>query len=255
MEFFERKIRPVLVKECYACHSKGAKVLKGGLRVDTWEGLAKGGDSGPAIVGGKPDESLLLDALRHEGIEMPPKGKLPDAVIGDFERWVKMGAPDPRRGGPAPSPAPAPGHRRRGRPEVLGLSTAATARTPSGHAIRHGLPPTSTASSWRRSKPGTSDPARDADRATLARRLSFDLIGLPPSPEEVDAFVNDPSPVAYETLVDRLLASPHFGERWGRHWLDVARFAESLTLRGLILPSRLALSRLRDRRLQRRHAV
>ena len=235
VEFFERKIRPVLVRECYACHSTTAKALKGGLRVDTWEGLTKGGDSGPAIVGGKPDESLLLDALRHDGIEMPPKGKLPDTVIGDFERWVKMGAPDPRRGGPAPAPAPA----RRG------INVEAGRKFWAYQPPRRREPPAVRDPAW----PGADidrfvlaaldainvRPTRDADRATLARRLSFDLIGLPPFPEDVDAFINDLSPVAYETLVDRLLASPHFGERWGRHWLDVARFAESLTLRGFIL--------------------
>jgi hypothetical protein len=233
--FFERKIRPMLVKECYACHSARSKTLKGGLRVDTSEGLRKGGDSGPAIVAGKPEESLLLDALRHEGIEMPPTGKLPDSVIGDFERWVKIGAPDPRRERPAPQHA------------------WETINVDAGRKFWAYQPPR------RREPPEVRDtawPASDidrfllaalearnisltveADRATLARRLYFDLIGLPPSIEEVDVFVNDTSAVAYQTLVDRLLASPHFGERWGRHWLDVARFAESLTLRGFILTS------------------
>ncbi len=232
----ERKIRPVLVKECYPCHSMASKALKGGLRVDTREGLTKGGDSGPAIVGGNPQESLLLDALRHDGIEMPPKGKLPDAVIGDFERWVKMGAPDPRRG----TASPVPGS---GRPTIdIDAGRKFWAYRPP----RRYQPPAVRDRAW----PATAidrfllaaletrsvGPTHDADRATLARRLAFDLIGLPPAPEEVDAFVNDPSPVAYESLVDRLLASPHFGERWGRHWLDVARFAESLTFRGFILP-------------------
>jgi Protein of unknown function (DUF1553)/Protein of unknown function (DUF1549)/Planctomycete cytochrome C len=234
--FFEQRIRPTLVKECYTCHSSRSKTLKGGLRVDTSEGLRKGGDSGPAIVAGKPDESLLLDALRHEGIEMPPTGKLPDSVIGDFERWVKMGAPDPRREGPAQWPAPASG----------GVNGDAGRKFWAYQLPRRREPPVVRDGAW----PDTdvdrfllaalesrnARPTRDADRATLARRISFDLIGLPPFPEDVDAFVDDPSPIAYETLVDRLLASPHFGERWGRHWLDVARFAESLTLRGFVLP-------------------
>src|SRR3954454_20878978 len=98
IEFFERKIRPVLVAECYSCHSSGAKKVRGNLLLDTREGLLNGGDSGPSIVPGKPDESPLLEALRHEGLEMPPEGKLPDAVVADFERWVAMGAPDPRSG-------------------------------------------------------------------------------------------------------------------------------------------------------------
>jgi cytochrome c553 len=236
VDFFEQKIRPVLVKECYACHSKDSKALKGGLRLDTREGLTKGGDSGPAIVGGKPDESLLLDALRHDGIDMPPKGKLPDAVIGDFERWVKMGAPDPRMG--VPSPASSAGRR--------AIDIDAGRKFWAYQLPRWHQPPAVRDHTW----PSTDIdhfllsalearnvfPAPDADRATLARRVSFDLIGLPPTPGEIDAFVNDPSPAAYESLVDRLLASPHFGERWGRHWLDVVRFAESLTLRGFILP-------------------
>ena len=233
--FFEQKIRPTLVKECYACHSSGSKTPKGGLRVDTSEGLRKGGDSGPAIVAGKPAESLLLDALRHDGIEMPPKKKLPDAVIADFERWVKIGAPDPRGGATAPALIPAWG----------GINVDAGRKFWAYQPPRWREPPTVSDTAW----PATDidrfllvaleaqniRPTDEADRATLERRLFFDLIGLPPTPEDVDAFVNDPSPVAYETLVDRLLASPHFGERWGRHWLDVARFAESLTLRGLIL--------------------
>ena len=121
IELFERKIRPVLVKECYSCHSSRAKTVKGGLRLDTSEGLKKGGDSGPAVIAGKPEESLLLDALRHDGIAMPPRGKLSDTVIGDFERWVTMGAPDPR------PKATAAGHgfhqcrRRCGRAALLGL--------------------------------------------------------------------------------------------------------------------------------------
>jgi hypothetical protein len=215
LEFFEQKIRPVLVKECYACHSTTAKALKGGLRVDTWEGLTKGGDSGPAIVGGKPDESLLLDALRHDGIDMPPKGKLPDTVITDFEHWVKMGAPDPRRG--STSPMPAAGRR--------AIDIDAGRKFWAYQPLRWREPPAVRDPAW----PGADidrfvlaaldtlnvRPTRDADRATLARRLSFDLIGLPPTPEEIDSFVNDSSPVAYEALVDRLLASPHFGERWG----------------------------------------
>jgi hypothetical protein len=236
IEFFERKIRPVLVKECYACHSSRSKTLKGGLLVDTPEGLRKGGDSGPAIVDGKPEASLLLDALRHDGIEMPPKGKLPDTVIGDFERWVKMGAPDPRRSGASPANAPA-----RGVIDIDAGRSFWAYQQPRRHqapAVRDVAWPVTEIDGYVLAALEVRHvrPARDADRATLARRLSFDLLGLPPTPAEIDAFVNDRSPTARERLVDRLLASPHFGERWGRHWLDVARFAESLTLRGLILP-------------------
>ncbi len=123
--FFEQKIRPVLVKECYSCHSSEAKRIKGGLRLDSRAGLLKGGDSGPAVVPGKPDESRLLDALRYDGIEMPPRAKLPDAVVADFERWVSLGAPDPRDGKAAPVRSR---HRHRSRPPVLGLPATPPAR-------------------------------------------------------------------------------------------------------------------------------
>lgn len=235
--FFEQKIRPVLIKECYGCHSANAKAIKGGLRVDSRAGLLTGGDSGPAVVPGKPEESPLLDALRHDGIAMPPKSKLPDAVVADFERWVKIGMPDPRT-------APA-------------TTTPVNAKPATGMSLENGRAFWSYKPPRRVPAPAVKDrgwprgeldrfilaklesrglqPVRDADKATLARRLYFDLIGLPPTPEEVDAFVKDDSPMAYEALVDRLLSSPHFGERWGRHWLDVVRYAESLTLRGLVL--------------------
>jgi hypothetical protein len=235
--FFERKIRPVLVERCYACHSAEAaaeKKLRGGLRLDTREGLRRGGDSGLAIEPGQPEESLLIAALRQQddAIRMPPRGKLPDSVIADFVAWVSRGAPDPRY-----EPA----------------ATARAARDANGAGRDHWAyrppvdPPIPTLrdESWpagaidrfvlARLEAAGLRPAAEADRARLIRRLSFDLTGLPPTPEAIEAFIADPRPDAYERLVDRLLASPHFGERWGRHWLDVARYAESLTLRGFIL--------------------
>ena len=229
--FFERKIRPVLVAECYSCHSTEAKKVRGNLLLDSREGLLKGGDSGPSLVPGKPEESLLLEALRHEGLEMPPEGKLPDAVVADFERWITMGAPDPRSG--------------RAAAVEVGIDLEAGRRFWAFRPPRRHEPPAVTDADWPRNEidrfilAGLEakglKPVRDADKATLARRLYYDLVGLPPSPEEVDAFLGDTTPGAYEALVDRLLASPHFGERWGRHWLDVARFGESMTLRGLVL--------------------
>jgi hypothetical protein len=228
--FFEQKIRPVLAKECYACHSAGAKKLKGGLLLDTREGVLAGGDTGPAIVPGKPDESLLLEALRHDGIEMPPKSKLPDPVIADFARWVEIGAPDPRIGKAAPARA--------------GIDLEAGRAFWSYQPPRRHTPPAVADAGWPRTdidrfllaalEARGLKPVADADRATLARRLSYDLVGLPLTPGEIDAFADDDAPGAYERLVDRLLASPRFGERWGRHWLDVARYGESLTLRGLV---------------------
>jgi hypothetical protein len=223
VQFFEQNIRPVLVKHCYECHAAGAKKIRGELRLDTRAGLLKGGTSGPAIVPGKPVGSLLLKALRNDEIAMPPKGKLPDDVIANFERWIRMGAPDPRDG-QAAAAAAAPDLqagrrfwafqplRRHDTPNV------ADASWPRGDIDRFIL----AALEARGLKPG-----RDADRTTLIRRVALDLIGLPPTPDEVAAFVNDPSPDAFARVVDRLLASPHFGERWGRHWLDVARYADS----------------------------
>ena len=238
VEFFEKKIRPLLAEHCYACHSADAaamKKLKGGLLLDSRVGLRAGGDTGPAIVPGKPAESLLIETLKYEGdVKMPPKGKLPAAAITDFEAWVKMGAPDPRQ-------TQASGGRK---PPVRGLSIEEGRKFWSYQPVVRPALPTVKDTTW-----GTGDidrfilagleakglkPAVDADLATLARRLYFDLHGLPPKPEEVDAFLKDADPQAYEKLVDRLLASPRFGERWGRHWLDVARFAESVTLRGFV---------------------
>jgi hypothetical protein len=234
--FFERKIRPVLLAHCVSCHSaeaKAAKKLKAGLYLDTRDGLLRGGDSGPAVVPGKPGDSLLVRALKYDGdLRMPPKGKLTDAVVTDIVQWVAMGAPDPRRGPSAP-----------GRQTGMSLEEGRrfwAYRRPTAPAL-----PAVRAAHWAQ---GDVDcfilarlegvglaPAPDADRPTLARRLYYDLTGLPPAPAEVEAFVKDADPLAWEKLVDRLLASPAFGERWGRHWLDVARFAESLTLRGILL--------------------
>jgi len=225
-KFFESKIRPVLATQCSKCHASTAEKLRGGLRVDSREALRKGGDSGPVIVPGNPDESLLVRAIRHrdEELRMPPKTKLPDAVVADFETWVKMGAPDPRTG-PAAVAARPPVDRAKGR-EFWSF------RPP-----RRSLPPPVKRADWPR---GEIDrfllaaleargltPLVDAGRSRLLRRVTFDLSGLPPTPEEIDAFLADDSPDAFAKVVDRLLASPRFGERWGRYWLDVARFAES----------------------------
>ncbi len=231
---FEAKIRPVLIRECYSCHSDRAKAVKGGLRLDTREAVRAGGDSGPIVVPGKPEESPIIEALRHEGLAMPPKGKLPDAVIADFARWIELGAPDPRNTAALPA-----------RPAAIDIK--AGQRFWAYQAPRAHRPPVVVDPSWPSSEidrfvlAGLEakglHPAPDADRSTLARRLAFDLTGLPLPSEEVDAFVADPAPDAYERLVDRLIASPAFGERWGRHWLDVVRFGESLTLRGFVFPN------------------
>jgi hypothetical protein len=232
LDFFERKIRPVLVEHCYECHSADAKKLQGGLLVDSREGLLAGGDSGPAVVPRDADESLLISALRYDSFEMPPKGKLPDAVIADFERWIRDGAVDPRQqGSPASEPKAIDIEAGRAHwayqpvkaPRVPDVKDRAW---PAGDVDRFILAKLEAAG---------LRPAADAAKIILVRRLYIDLIGLPPTPDEIEAFVNDPAPQSVERLVDRLLASPRFGERWGRHWLDVVRYAESVTLRGILL--------------------
>ncbi|MFO0947664.1 MAG: DUF1553 domain-containing protein [Planctomycetota bacterium] len=222
--FFESKIRPVLAKHCNECHSADAKHLRGGLLLDSREAMLAGGDSGPAIVPGNADESLLIQALKHEGFEMPPTGKLPAGVIKDFETWIAMGAPDPRT-----SNKPTPAKR------TIDLEAGRqfwSFRPPVKHE-----PPKTKDNDWPRGwidrfllarleREGLA-PAKDADRRTLLRRVTFDLTGLPPTIEEMESFLQDDSPDAFERIVDRLLASPRLGERWGRHWLDVARYADS----------------------------
>jgi cytochrome c553 len=261
MEFFENRIRPVLVERCYRCHSEeaaGKNQLKGGLLLDSRDGVLTGGDSGPAITAGNPDESLLLESLRYESYEMPPDGKLPQHIIDDFALWIEQGAVDPRTGTtalparvidleagrqhwayrplqvPPLTDVPLPSRERdRFRASARNQGEGATAGDAPNLA---GAAATSPIDAFINAKLIDADltPLPAADRVTLARRLSFDLTGLPPSPDDIDAFVTDDSPQAYERYVDRLLASPRFGERWGRHWLDVARFAESVTLRGLV---------------------
>jgi hypothetical protein len=232
IEFFEKKIRPVLIKHCYECHSTRSKKIRGGLVLDSRKGLLTGGDSGPAIEPGKVNESLLIDALRYDGFEMPPKGKLSEKVISDFEEWIRLGAPDPRIGTPAVSKRS--GIDIESRRAHWAYQLPKPSNLPAVHDVAW---PYDTIDRYILSKLEAKglQPVADADRIPLVRRLYFDLIGLPPTPEQIDEFVQDSSSDAYERLVDRLLASSHFGERWGRHWLDVVRYAESLTLRGFIL--------------------
>ena len=209
--------------KCYKCHSADSEKVKAELYLDSREGVRKGGEGDAVIVAGNPDKSPLIKAIRFkdESTQMPPKAKLPDEVIADFEAWVKMGAPDPREGGKV-------AHREidieKGKqfwafqapkkPPIPGLKSE-WVRSPIDAFIAEGL-----------SKKGLA-PLGDADKPTLIRRVYFDLIGLPPTPDEVEAFLADNSPTAFEKVADRLLASPHFGERWARHWLDLARYAET----------------------------
>jgi len=221
--FFEKRIRPVLVEHCYKCHSANSEKVRGELLVDTRGGLLKGGESGHAVVPKNLEASILIEAIRHEDedLAMPPKKKLPASVIADFEKWIMMGAPDPRDGtGPIEKPNwdKARDHwafKAPQKPVLPEVKQTEWARTDIDRFIFSKL------------EEQSLKPAKYADRRTLIRRLFFDLNGVPPTPGEVEDFVADKNPQAYSKLVDRLLASESFGERWGRHWLDVARYAES----------------------------
>src|SRR5205823_8029296 len=201
----------------------------GGLVLDTKAGLLKGGATGPAIVPGKPAESRLLKAIRYAdpSLQMPPGGKLPDSVIADFEEWIASGAADPRVDQAAASPSPGP---------LKGMSVEDGRKWWSFQPVREMASPVVNDSAWPRTKidffllakleEKWLKPSPPADSRTLVQRAYVDLLGFKPNYEEIEAFRNDKSPKAYENLIDRLLASPHYGERWGRHWMDVSRFAE-----------------------------
>lgn len=228
--FFEKHIRPILVQNCYECHSAGAKKLKGGLRLDFKGGWKKGGESGPAIVPGKPDESLLIQAIRYKNpdLEMPPKTGLSADVVAKFEEWIKRGAPDPRDdGGPGVA-----------QKRIIDLEEGR--KFWSFRPRLKPVPPEVHDSSWPRDpidhfilskiEAEKLTPSRDASPYSILRRLHLDLTGLPPTLEEINHFLaqheNDPR-AATEAVVDQLLSDPAFGERWGRHWLDIARYADS----------------------------
>ena len=223
VEFFEKKIRPLLAQHCYECH--GPDVQESGLRLDRQGNMRTGGDSGPAVVPGNAEQSLLLAAVTYadEALQMPPDERLPDESIALFRRWILAGAPSPETSDEhvvseefnlaqarqfwAFRPVQAP--------EVPQPKSPGWVRTPVDAFILEKL------------KSQHLAPVAEASKRTLIRRATFDLIGLPPTPEEVQAFLADDSPDAYRALIERLLESPHYGERWGRHWLDVARYADS----------------------------
>jgi len=225
LEFFEKNVRPLLVKHCYECHS--ADEANGGLTLDSKSGMLTGGDSGPAIVPGDPEKSRLIEAVRYTNpdLQMPPQNALAPAEVAALEKWVKIGAPDPR------------------------VAKSAVAKPQMGMSIEEGrrfwsfqpvsapsIPPVKN-TDWVRTpidafvlaklEENGLKPAPPADKRTLLRRVTFNLTGLPPTPAEVQAFLDDDSPEAFATVVERLLDSPHYGVRWGRHWLDVARYADS----------------------------
>jgi mono/diheme cytochrome c family protein len=224
-DFFEKKVRPLLAETCLDCH--GPKKQRGGLRLDSRAGMMSGGDSGPAIVPGKPDASRLVKAIHYNGdVKMPPKGKLKPDQVAILVEWVRQGAPWPEAAGTV-----------RTTPEKGGFKVTDQDRAFwSFRPIRNPTPPTVTDTLWARTsldpfvlarlEEKGLKPVAPADRRTLIRRATFDLTGLPPTPEEVEAFVKDTSADAWRKVVDRLLSSPHYGERWARHWLDIARYGE-----------------------------
>ncbi len=226
IEFFERQVRPLLVERCLECHGRG-DVDQGGLRLDSRSALLKGGDTGAAIVPGEPKQSLLIDAINYgELYEMPPKSKLPQAEIAILTKWVSMGAPWPHDDGRNAAAAEEEFDLHKRRQEHWAWQPIADPAIPE---IQRNEWPRQTLDAFvlARLEQQGLEPARQADRRTLIRRLYFDLIGLPPTPEEVATFLGDTSDDAYAELVDRLLDSPHFGERWARHWLDLVRYAET----------------------------
>lgn len=222
-EFFEKEVRPVLVKECYSCHAD--KLQQGGLRVDSREWLLKGGSRGTALVPGDPKKSLLVRVTHHDELVMPPGRKLADKQIAALEKWVQMGAPWPASAKPAAGPM-AWDDIMRVRKQWWSLAPVRKPAVPKVKDVKWSAQPVDRFILAELEKKGLR-PAPRADRRTLVRRAYLTLTGLPPTPEEVESFVNDRSPKAYENLVDRLLASPHYGERWARHWMDVVRFNET----------------------------
>ena len=224
IEFFEKQIAPILKRRCYECHSHESGKAKGGLVLDSRHGWEKGGSEGTAVVPGKPGGSLLMEAVRYESYEMPPDKKLPDSEIALLEKWIAMGAPDPRESKTpkidsdklwALQPIT--------KPAVPGVNNVNWPRDDLDTFILAGLEAEGLA------------PAGDADRYTLLRRATFDLTGLPPTPEAIEAFINDTSDRAYEKVVDRLLDSPGFGDHWARHWFDLSCYADLADIQGNVL--------------------
>ena len=226
--FFESRIRPVLVEHCYECHSVRAEKLKGGLLLDSRAGIVRGGDTGPVITPGDPEASLLIQAVRRSdpNLAMPPRSALPEEAIRDLVTWVRMGAPDPRTEDTVAT--------RESRSSIdwnraRDWWSFRPVTDPAPPRVQHTSWPANALDSFILSRLESAglEPAPDAERRAWIRRVTFDLTGLPPEPSEIEAFVADPSVEAFSRVVDRLLDSPRYGERWGRHWLDVVRYADT----------------------------
>lgn len=233
--FFNAKIQPILSSSCYKCHSVQEGKDKGGLTMDTKEGLKKGGDDGPVVKPGDPENSLLITAVSYKDkdLQMPPKGeKLSNKQIADLIAWVKMGAPDPRKSATPGVASKLTGLTDKARshwafqpvkkPAIPVVKNRAWCITPVDAFVMEKIEAKGMAPS-----PGLLNTGKDVDKETLLRRATFDLIGLPPTMQENAAFLQDTSPGAFAKVVERLLASPHYGERWGRFWLDTARYADT----------------------------
>ncbi len=225
IEFFEKRIRPLLVKHCYECHSADAKEVEGELLVDSRVGMRKGGYTGPAVVPGDLQQSLLIAAVRYtnEDLQMPPDEKLSAAEIADLETWVKMGAPDPRK------QATAIAKKQLDLEQAQNFWSIQPVKSPPLPEVQNKTWPLNELDHFilaeleRRGLP----PVAMADKRTLIRRATFDLTGLPPTPDEIEEFLADESPGAFAAVVERLLASQQYGERWGRHWMDLVRYADT----------------------------
>jgi hypothetical protein len=227
-EFFEQHIRPILIEHCYECHSAAAETPGGSLRLDWRGGWQTGGESGPALIPGQAEQSLLVMAVRHQSMEMPPDGKLTATEIVDLVRWIERGAVDPRATPPDTDVVKNESWQAKlqerhkwwswqpvVQPPLPSVEQAQWSQRPIDRFILARL------------EANHLGPARRAGKAVLYRRLSFALIGLPPTPEQMESFLDDTSPSAWEDLVDRLLASPHFGEQFARHWMDVVRYGDT----------------------------
>lgn len=224
MAFFEKQIAPILKRRCYECHSHESGKAKGGLVLDSRRGWEKGGSEGAAIVPGKPGESLLIQAVRYESYEMPPNQQLPASEIALLEKWIRIGAPDPRESkGSEPDSAKLWALQPVAKPAVPQVNDANWTRDVLDAFVMRKL-----------EQAGLS-PNGDADRYTLLRRVTFDLTGLPPTPEEIEAFVGDQTDRAYENVVDRLLDSPGFGDHWARHWFDLSCYADLADIQGNVV--------------------
>ena len=228
VEFFETQIRPVLAENCYICHGPQAETPGAGLRLDRRDGLLTGGSRGPAIVPGRPDDSLLIRAIRYldPDLQMPPTGKLSDVRIADFERWIRMGAPDPRQSDSTEGPSKGEKIDLEEALAFWSLRPVQEPALPKVHDQKWSQSPIDRFVLARLENEGLN-PAPAAQKRTLLRRVTFSLVGLPPTPREIEDFLADESHQAYSKVVERLLDSPHYGERWARHWLDLVRFAET----------------------------